>query len=253
MHEALQRIGDWYPDWLPTFTAKAKQRKRYGDLLGQEPRPLPNRHKSNGRRAPRSARVAGSHLFLKTAKLSDLQSWQTNVLPRISSFLKPLVEPVPEVKILKLSFPITVTCLQAAFRPLRLDFKSGAKKVPGQPRGLCPADRLGQPTSQPSQHGLFDLVRQLGFPDVYWTLAPYQRSLPYHTFLLDEMQKLLCERMKLPALESMHLAYTMFQICRGFLAGRSTSKGKAWTQHLLGSKLPGFPVDQLLHSAGISK
>ena len=40
--------------------------------------------------------------------------------------------------------------------------------------------------------GLFDLVRQLGYPDIYWTLAPWEPSFPYHHFMLDEMQKLHC-------------------------------------------------------------
>ena len=31
------------------------------------------------------------------------------------------------------------------------------------------------------KHGLHDLVRQLGYPHLYWTLAPYERSFPYTT------------------------------------------------------------------------
>ncbi|CAJ1352730.1 unnamed protein product, partial [Effrenium voratum] len=59
------------------------------------------------------------------------------------------------------------------------------------------------------KHGLFDLTAQLGYPQLYWTLAPYERRYPYHVFLLDEMRKLLRSRMFLPAFES------MLQICRG--------------------------------------
>ena len=84
------------------------------------------------------------------------------------------------------------------------------------------------------KYGLFDLVRQLGFPHLYWTLAPYERSYPYHTYLLDEMTKLLCARMRLPAFEAMHMAHTMFQICRGLLAGQGHAKGLGWTRHVLG-------------------
>ena len=87
------------------------------------------------------------------------------------------------------------------------------------------------------KHGLFDLVRQIGYPDVYWTLAPYEFSYPYNQYLLDEMQKLLRGRLHLPAFEAMHLARTMTQICRGYIAGHSnTTKGKGWTQHLLRCK-----------------
>lgn len=91
--------------------------------------------------------------------------------------------------------------------------------------------------------GLFDVVRQLGFPDLYWTLAPWEPSFPYHQFMLDEMQKLLCSRTKLPALEAMHLAHVMLDTCRYFLAGHGKQKGRGWTQHLLGGKLPGYDVD----------
>ena len=84
------------------------------------------------------------------------------------------------------------------------------------------------------KYALFDLVRQLGFPHLYWTLAPYERSYPYHNYLLDEMSKLLCARMRLPTFEVMHMAHTMFQICRGLLAGQGQAKGVGWTRHVLG-------------------
>ena len=88
------------------------------------------------------------------------------------------------------------------------------------------------------KHGLFDLTAQLGYPQLYWTIAPYKRSYPYHEYLLDEMQKLLRSRMFLPAFESMHLAHTMLQICRGLVAGRGGGGGQ-WTRHLLSGELPG--------------
>ena len=90
------------------------------------------------------------------------------------------------------------------------------------------------------KHGLFDLVRQLGYPDLYWTLAPYEFSYPYSTFLLDEMQKTLRGRLNLPAFEAMHLAHTMMQVCRNFVAGESiTAKGQGWKENLLSNKMEG--------------
>ena len=91
--------------------------------------------------------------------------------------------------------------------------------------------------------GLFDLVRQLGYPDIYWTLAPWEPSFPYHHFMLDEMQKLLCARTRLPVLEALHLAHVMLDICRSFVAGR----GQGWTRHLLAGKVPGYDVDNCLN------
>ena len=84
------------------------------------------------------------------------------------------------------------------------------------------------------KNGPHDLVRQIGYPHLYWTLAPYERSFPYHAFLLDEMQKLLRERLRLPAFETLHLAHTMLQVTRSLLAGRGQHRGVGWTQHLLG-------------------
>eukprot|EP00438_Fugacium_kawagutii_P012731 Skav203736 [mRNA] locus=scaffold68:197214:199967:+ [translate_table: standard] len=94
--------------------------------------------------------------------------------------------------------------------------------------------------------GLFDMVRQLRFPDIYWTLAPWEPSYPYHNYMLDEMQKLLCERTRLPAFEAMHLAHTMLEICRSLLAGKGAQGSTGWTQHLLGGKLPGYDVDNCI-------
>ncbi|CAE7346144.1 PIF1 [Symbiodinium natans] len=84
------------------------------------------------------------------------------------------------------------------------------------------------------KNGLHDLVRQIGYPHLYWTLAPYERSFPYHAYLLDEMQKLLRERMRLPAFECLHLTHTMLQVTRSLLAGRGRHRGTGWTRHLLG-------------------
>ena len=87
------------------------------------------------------------------------------------------------------------------------------------------------------KHALFDLVKQLGFPQLYWTIAPYERSYPYHGFLQDEMSKTLRARMGLPAFEAMHLTHTLMQICRGLIAGYGMDKkGKPWSKHLLSCK-----------------
>ena len=91
---------------------------------------------------------------------------------------------------------------------------------------------------QDVMYGLFDLVRQLGYPDLYWTLAPWEQSLPYHEFLLDEMAKLLRAKTHLPAFEAMHCAQVMLQTCRNLVAGGGQQHQKTgWTRHLLSSKV----------------
>ena len=101
---------------------------------------------------------------------------------------------------------------------------------------------------QDIKYGLFDLVQQLGYPDLYWTLAPWEQSLPYHQYLLDEMQKLLAARTFLPPFEAMHMARVMLQVCRNLVAGGGRNRANAgkWTRHLLGGKLPDHDVDNCI-------
>ena len=57
------------------------------------------------------------------------------------------------------------------------------------------------------QNGLVDLVRQVGFPKFFWTLAPSEWTLPYHHFVKDGMAKALRGRLRLPVEESLHIAH----------------------------------------------
>lgn len=73
---------------------------------------------------------------------------------------------------------------------------------------------------------LIDMVRQMGYPKIFWTISPYEWSMPYHQWMLDEMAKELRGRMDLPVAETLHLTHVLLQVVRG--AAGST----------LGSKLP---------------
>ena len=87
------------------------------------------------------------------------------------------------------------------------------------------------------QSGLVDLVRQLGFFKLFFTLAPSEWTLPYHGFVLDGMMKLL--RARWP--------HTLLQTAKGFLLGHTGAR-QEWKDHLLavrdetgrGRKLHGF-------------
>ena len=86
-------------------------------------------------------------------------------------------------------------------------------------------------------NALVDLVKQIGFPDLYWTLAPFEWSYPYHKAILDEMQKQLKSKTYLPVGETLHLAHTMSEIVRGYITGANDkSKQSGWTKHMLSSK-----------------
>ena len=97
------------------------------------------------------------------------------------------------------------------------------------------------------QSGLVDLVRQLGFPKLFFTLAPSEWTLPYHAFVLDGVTKLLRARLRLPVEETLHVTHTLLQTAKGFLLGHTGAR-QQWTDHLLavrdetgrGRKLHGF-------------
>ena len=52
---------------------------------------------------------------------------------------------------------------------------------------------------------LIDLQRQLGYPTLFITIAPYEWSFPYHEWVLDEMEKQLRERLHLAGAETLHM------------------------------------------------
>ncbi|CAK9052062.1 unnamed protein product [Durusdinium trenchii] len=82
--------------------------------------------------------------------------------------------------------------------------------------------------------GLIDLVRQLDYPKLFWTLSPYEWSFPYPPWILDEMSKELRGRLHLAVPESLHITHVLLQVVRGALAGQTGNKSKdPWRSHLL--------------------
>jgi ASC-1-like (ASCH) protein/type II secretory pathway component PulJ len=82
---------------------------------------------------------------------------------------------------------------------------------------------------------LIDLVRQKGFPPVFWTLSPFEWSFPYHEAIVDAMQKTQKSRMHLALLETLHQAHVMIQIGKHFVGGSNCQKERAkrrWNQQL---------------------
>ena len=80
---------------------------------------------------------------------------------------------------------------------------------------------------------LVDLVRQIGYPKMFWTIAPYEWSFPYHCWIRDAMDKLLRRRLFLPIAESLHMVHVMLQTVRGLLTGKGAG---TWDRHLLHAK-----------------
>ena len=87
---------------------------------------------------------------------------------------------------------------------------------------------------------LVDLVRQVGLPKLFFTIAPWEPSFKYHEWLQDEMRKTLRSRMNLPVGETLHMTHVLLQIVRGFLAGNNQqTRGRTdrqWRRHIFSAK-----------------
>ena len=66
---------------------------------------------------------------------------------------------------------------------------------------------------------LVDAQRQLGWPSLFLTIAPYEWSFPYHRWLEDELVKSLCDRLHMPVAETLHIAHVLSQAVKGLLTG----------------------------------
>eukprot|EP00971_Amphidinium_carterae_P130373 2582834-Amphidinium_carterae.3 len=64
------------------------------------------------------------------------------------------------------------------------------------------------------------------------TRAPYERSFPYHQWVMDEQRKCGKGRMNLAGPETLHMAHVLKEMDRGFFTGANK---KSWTEHLLGA------------------
>ena len=69
---------------------------------------------------------------------------------------------------------------------------------------------------------LIDMQRQLGLPQLFFTLSPYEWSFPYHKWVVDEMEKALRPRLHLPAAETLHLAHVLHQLVEGWITGMNS-------------------------------
>ena len=83
-------------------------------------------------------------------------------------------------------------------------------------------------------YALLDMVRQVGYPRIFLTLAPYEWSFPYHEWLRDEMSKMLKERLFLPIGETLHVVHVLIQALKGLILGQTGRKQKRqpWKSNL---------------------
>ena len=85
--------------------------------------------------------------------------------------------------------------------------------------------------------GLIDLQRQCGFPALFRTRAPYEKSFPYHAWVLDEMAKLGKPRQQLAGPETIHMAHVLKEMDRGLFRGANQRKtgqsSRHWSDYIL--------------------
>ena len=127
--------------------------------------------------------------------------------------------------------------------------KNSAKKVPLR---LALKGQSFTPAYWLVRHlGLIDMQRQCGYPALFRTRAPLERSFPYHVLIMDEMAKAGRGRQMLAGLETLHQAHVLTQLDCGFFAGMNkqnkSDKSRKWTEHLLGNANPDGPDTVLNH------
>ena len=89
--------------------------------------------------------------------------------------------------------------------------------------------------------GLIDMVKQLGLPTMFITVAPYEWSFPYHQWVQDEAKKMLRAKLQLPVAETLHIAHVLAETVLGFLTGfnqqgTGSKKSRAWKSHVFAAQ-----------------
>eukprot|EP00439_Symbiodinium_sp_Y106_P057127 s467_g8.t1 len=84
---------------------------------------------------------------------------------------------------------------------------------------------------------LIDMQRQCGNASLFRTRAPYERTFPYHRWILHEQEVLGRPRQHLAGADTLHMAHVLLQMDKGYFCGALARAGRAdrnWKEHLLG-------------------
>ena len=121
----------------------------------------------------------------------------------------------------------------------------GAKKNTVEaPLRLAMAGYAFSPEYWQTRHAaLIDAVKQLGLPTLFISIAPYEWSFPFHSWVEEEMTKLLRCKLRLPVAETLHIAHVLAQTVQGLLTGANNqmvgqrqASRTPWTSHILAAK-----------------
>ena len=86
-------------------------------------------------------------------------------------------------------------------------------------------------------HAVIDLQRQCGNATLFRTRAPYERTFPYHRWIMHEQAALGKPRLHLPMAETLHMAHVLMQLDKGYICGGKATSGRqdrTWRGHVLG-------------------
>ena len=82
---------------------------------------------------------------------------------------------------------------------------------------------------------VLDMQRQCGHASLFRTRAPFERTFPYHVWVMEEQAALGRPRQHLAGAETLHMAHILLQLDKGFICGDKawTSRaGRTWKEHL---------------------
>lgn len=92
---------------------------------------------------------------------------------------------------------------------------------------------------------VLDMQRQCGNASLFRTRAPYERTFPYHMWVMHEQAVLGRPRMHLAGAETLHMAHILLQLDSGYICGDKAYAGRGdrlWSGHVLG---PADPANQM--------
>ena len=88
---------------------------------------------------------------------------------------------------------------------------------------------------------VLDMQRQCGHASLFRTRAPFERTFPYHVWVMHEQAALGRPRQHLAGAETLHMAHILLQLDKGIICGDMSTTGRAdrqWTGHVLGPRDP---------------
>eukprot|EP00438_Fugacium_kawagutii_P002532 Skav207748 [mRNA] locus=scaffold181:39899:45862:- [translate_table: standard] len=88
---------------------------------------------------------------------------------------------------------------------------------------------------------VIDMQRQCGNAALFRTRAPYEKSFPYHMWIMHEQRLAGRSRLHLAGAETLHHAHVLTELDKAFICGSRRVHGRRdrnWTKHLLAAEVP---------------